>query len=109
MMRRFSNYRVLRPLSDKPLRQVYLVHPDEEPDQKMVLKVFDTICLNQDYEYDTFIERCTFIKELHHDHIVSINAMGIEQNQLYVATPYLPAGSLHQRLDKQWKVKEAIQ
>jgi serine/threonine protein kinase len=111
-MERFHDYGITKQLGDKPLRRVYMAYPLAEPERKVVLKVFDAACLNRDYEYETFLERKEFIKQIRHDHLVSLIDMGIEDEQLYVVTPYISEDSLLHRLQDavstNWDVSDVL-
>src|SRR5690348_10691489 len=111
-MERFHDYGITKQLGDKPLRRVYMAYPLAEPERKVVLKVFDAACLNRDYEYETFLERKEFIKQIRHDHLVSIIDMGIEDEQLYVVTPYIAEDSLLHRLkdavSANWDISDVL-
>jgi serine/threonine protein kinase len=111
-MERFHDYGIMKQLGDKPLRQVYMAYPLAEPERKVVLKVFDAACLNRDYEYETFLERKEFIKQIRHDHLVSIIDMGIEDEQLYVVTSYISEDSLLHRLkhtaSANWDISDVL-
>lgn len=112
MITSFHTYHELILLGDKPMRQVYRATSLNEPATHVVLKIFEADCLNSDYEYDNFIERCNFIKQLQHEHIVPVIDIGIIDERLYVVTPYISDISLaslrNQRVSASWKPLQVL-
>src|SRR5688500_10365967 len=107
MTRLFHTYSDLTLLSEKPMRQVYRATSPDEPETQVILKIFEADCLNSDYDYDSFIERCTFIKQLQHEHIVPVIDIGMLDGRLYIVTPYISSTSLaslrDQRVSASWQ------
>ncbi len=99
MQQRFHHYYLTERLASKPLRSVYLAHHISDTSQKVVVKVFDTTCLNFAPESESLLQKVEWIKQFKHAHIVPVLDVGIEQEQPYVVSTYLSSGSLRHRLD----------
>jgi len=99
MQQRFHHYYLTEPLASKRLRSVYLAHHISDTSQKVVVKVFDTTCLNFNPESESLLQKVEWIKQFKHAHIVPVLDVGIEQEQPYVVSTYLSSGSLRHRLD----------
>jgi serine/threonine protein kinase len=95
----FNKYHLSTQLSRKSLRDVYLAYPVDEPEHKVVLKVFDATCVPSNYDYADFAERANLLKQLNHQHIVPVLDIGVEEGEPYVVSEYLPYGSLRSRMD----------
>lgn len=112
MLKEFYTYGISRQLGNKSLRTVNKGYPLSDPTQECVIKIFDASCLNHTYEYETFLERSTFIKQIEHTHLVPILDMGIEKERLYVVTPYISGPSLFERQQQSqgttWNITKAI-
>jgi serine/threonine protein kinase len=100
MQERFNQYYLIERLASKPLRSVFLAHRANDASQKVVVKIFDTACLNLDQENEPLLQKVTWTKQFKHPHIVPVLAVGIEQGQPYVVSKYQSNGSLRQRLDR---------
>lgn len=100
MIEKFRNYSITEKIGDKPLRKVYKAYSLDDPTSRVILKIFDRGCLNQDYEYHEFLERCEFVKLIKHEHLVPILQMGIDEEQCYIVTPYISDVSLFQHLEQ---------
>src|SRR5437588_7946642 len=99
MQKRFNQYYLTERIGNKPLRSVYLAHHVNDVSRKVLLKVFDAVCLALGQESERFLHQVEWIKQLRHAHVVPILHLGVEQGQPYVVSPYLSSGSLRHHLD----------
>jgi len=99
MQKRFNQYYLTERIGNKPLRSVYLAHHVKDVSHKVLLKVFDAVCLALGQESERFLHQVEWIKQLRHAHVVPILDLGVEQGQPYVVSPYLSSGSLRHHLD----------
>src|ERR1700736_2812370 len=95
----FNKYHLSTQVGRKSLRDVYIAYPVDEPEHKVVLKVFDASCLPANYDYEDFVEKANLIKQLNHQYIVPVLDIGIEDGEPYVVSEYLPYGSLRNRME----------
>ncbi|HWS84734.1 MAG TPA: protein kinase [Ktedonobacteraceae bacterium] len=100
MQKHFHHYSLTERLASKPLRSVYLAHHVSDVSQEVVVKVFDSRCLNLEQESKNLLQKVEWIKQFTHAHIVPVLDLGIEQGQLYIVSSYQSSGSLRHRLDR---------
>jgi serine/threonine protein kinase len=99
MQKRFSQYYLTEQLASKPLRSVYLAHCVSDASEKVVVKIFDAVCLNLEQERESLLQKVEWAKQFKHSHIVPVLDFGVEQGKPYVVSKYLSRGSLRYHLD----------
>jgi len=95
----FNQYDLTEQLACKPLRSVYLAHHISDASQEVVVKIFDSRCLNLEQESESLLQKVEWIKQFKYAYIVPVLDLGIEQGQPYVVSTYQSSGSLRDRLD----------
>jgi serine/threonine protein kinase len=100
MGKRFHDYYLTEQLTSKPLRSVYLAHHVSDDSQKVVVKIFDSRCLNIEQEDESLLQKAKWVKQFMHAHIVPVLDIGIEQGQPYIVSKYESSGSLRQFLNR---------
>src|SRR5579883_1462303 len=96
----FGRYHLTEHIFRKGSCHTYLAHAATTPQQQVVVKVFDTIYLNQPDEIQEFLHYASVLKRLKHPGILPMLEIGIEQRHPYTASPYMALGSLRERLNR---------
>ncbi len=100
MEKRFHHYYLTEQLASKSLRSVFLAHHVSDASQEVVVKVFDSICLNVEQKDESLLQKVKWVKHFLHTHIVPVLDIGIEQGQPYIVSRYESSGSLRQLLNR---------
>ena len=98
MPEKFNQYYLTETLSKKYSHVTYLVSPRDEPERQLVLTVFSSFLFHFPHEREGFLQKAQRVKQLQHEHVLSIHDMGIEEEQPFVVREYLPNGSLRKWL-----------
>ena len=93
----FLHYCLAEELASKTLRITYLAYPLREAREKVIIKIFDKECANQDHNMDP--ARLNILMSMDHPHIVPILDIDVEQGKPYIVSEYRALGSLGQRLE----------
>jgi serine/threonine protein kinase len=99
MQKRFNHYNLIEQIGSKPLRSAYRACHINDISQEVLLKIFDTTCLALNQENEQLLDQMEWVKQLRHEHIVSILDLGVEERHPYVVSEYLSGGSLRHYLD----------
>ncbi|HTK09308.1 MAG TPA: protein kinase [Ktedonobacteraceae bacterium] len=98
MIYTFNQYYLITRLTRKAAHDIYLAYVAQEPERKVLLKIYDAQCRYPESTPADFHARAQKFKRLSHPHIVPILDLGIEENKPYVVSDYFPGGSLRQQL-----------
>ena len=108
----FYHYSLAAHLFRKSGHDTYLAYPRDEPDHRVVLKVFDAACIAPETTLSDFRQMEARLQGLRHPHIVTVLELGIEHGRPYLVREYQPRGSLRQYLQQRatghLSVKEAV-
>jgi len=96
----FHHYYLTAHLSRKSRHDTYLAYSVDEPDYRVVLKVFDAECIAPGITLNDFRQMETRLQSLKHPHIVAVRELGIEQGRPYLVSEYHARGSLRQYLEQ---------
>jgi serine/threonine protein kinase len=96
----FSTYHLTAQIRTTALNDTYLAYPLNQPERKVVLKVFHAMCLGPGYEARDFLRDGERLQQLQHPHLVPVLDTGIEQGQPFVVSPFFADGSLSDHLQK---------
>src|SRR5450631_827116 len=95
----FLDYCLIKLLTRKTLREIYLAYSTRDPLQQVIIKIFDQTCSNQ--KQDESSAYAHTLLALKHPHLVPILDIGVgEQGQPYVVSDYRARGSLRQGLSR---------
>lgn len=93
-----GSYDLLDFLGRGPIGRVYRGAYRNGAQQKVALKVIEAIQFQSTSEQQQVLEETHTLAGLKHRHILPVLDTGIDKNVLYLACPYMQAGSLRQRL-----------
>jgi serine/threonine protein kinase len=79
---------------------LFLTHTHTTPAREVVIKVFDALLLETAQEQQRFLDDTERIQALNHPRILPFFSLGIDHNQPYLISPYLPKGSLRFHLNQ---------
>lgn len=104
---RIPGYSVLRTLGTGGMATVYLA-VQESLDREVALKVMaPLLAANADF-CQQFLKEGRITAKLSHPHLVTVHDIGSHSGTYYMASEYLPAGSLRERLQSGLEVAEAL-
>jgi serine/threonine protein kinase len=95
----FNHYYCMTHLSHTSQCDTYLAYPGDDPEHRVVLKLFDAQCILPTATYEDFQRMERRLQSLKHPHIVAMLELGIEQGRPYLVSEYQPDDSLRQHLD----------
>ncbi len=101
-----GRFRLESLLTGSSLGTLYLAY-DPLFDDKVAIKVLRTYFNREQGLYDRFTKEVETVQKLNHPGIVKIRAMGVGENQKWLAMDYLPGGSLKERLKEPLSLQEA--
>jgi serine/threonine protein kinase len=100
----FNHFYLTTHIARKLRHDLYYAYSGDDPAHKVVLKVFDNECILPTIDPNSIQndiqEMEQRLRHLQHPHIVAVQELGIEQGKVYIASEYLPGGSLRQYLDQ---------
>lgn len=96
----FHHYQLMNHLFHGAGHDTYLAVVAEEPEQRVVLKVFEAACLAPQTTPSDVRQLEARLQRLQHPHIVAVRELAIEQGRLYLVSEYLEGGSLRAYLDQ---------
>ena len=104
-----DRYRVLRKLGEGGMAEVYLAQ-DLRHDREVAIKVMRPE-LARSLGQERFLREVRLLAHLQHPHILALVDSGEVDGAVYYVMPYLPAGSLRQRLERERELplQDAIQ
>ena len=101
-------YSVLRTLGVGGMSTVYLA-VQQSLEREVALKVMaPALAANADF-CQQFLKEGRITAKLAHPHLVTVHDIGSFRGTYYMASEYLPAGSLRDRLQQQLQIAEAIE
>jgi serine/threonine protein kinase len=95
----FTHYYCTNHLSHTSHYDMYLAYPQEDPEQRVVLKVFDAQWVQPTTTHADFQRMEKRLQSLQHPHCVAILELGREQGRPYLVSEYQPGDSLREHLD----------
>ncbi len=95
-----NRYYLTTHIAHKSAWDSYLSYPVHEPEHRVVLKIFDTECLNSALTPKDIRLLERRLQQLTHPSLVPLLELGVEQGKPYVVNEYLPGDSLRKRLDQ---------
>jgi serine/threonine protein kinase len=100
MVQFFHDYQCIAQPGKRSSCSVHLAQSLSDPDaDPVVIKIFNTINLEQEPEQEHFLQEVNYLKQLHHPHILEVIGGGIERGHPYIVSVYAARGSLRSRLD----------
>jgi len=104
---RIPGYRVLRTLGVGGMATVYLAE-QQSLEREVALKVMSpTLAANADF-CEQFLKEGRITAKLGHPNLVTVHDIGTHHEIYYMASEFLPAGSLRERLQAGMRVAEAL-
>lgn len=100
MSQHFLHYTVTSTLERHAASQTYLATHDHEAGHTVVLKIFYEPGFINISEQEKFLQESEKFSTLSATHIVPMLEAGIERDQAYIVSEYMPNGSLRVRLDR---------
>jgi hypothetical protein len=105
---RIPGYRVLRTLGVGGMATVYLAE-QQSLEREVALKVMSpTLAANTDF-CEQFLKEGRITAKLTHPNLVTVHDIGSHRGIYYMASEYLPAGSLRERLQPGMDVTDALE
>lgn len=95
---KFAAYCLVTQIGRSPLSNTYLAFPTGQSECKVVIKIFHASCLGPGYEARDFLHDAARLQQLTHPYLLPVFDAGIEQQQPFIVSPYLPHGSLRDHL-----------
>ena len=92
----FLHYCLVKELATKTSRITYLAYPSGETQNKVLLKIFDKECANQDHKMNS--AGLNTLMSMDHPSIVPMLDIGVEQGKPYIVSEYRALGSVGRRL-----------
>ncbi len=100
MVQFFHDYQCIAQLGKRSSSSVHLAQSLSDPDaDPVVIKIFNTINLEQEPEQEHFLQEVDYLKQLHHPHILEVVGGGIERGHPYLISTYAAGESLRSRID----------
>lgn len=93
-----GSYRLFRLVGVGPLSHAHLAGRQDQPERRLVVKLFDMVPLHSVEEQDQALEQIRLLSFLEHPSILPMLDDGLQGETLYLVSPYIEAGSLRQRL-----------
>jgi serine/threonine protein kinase len=100
MRQQFLQYTLVTEIQVGPTSATYLALSEQYPTQKIFLKTLARSSFADRLAQPAMLERMDILKQLRHPHLVPVLETGIEDDWLYIASEYMPGGSLRVRLDR---------
>ena len=100
-------YRLLRTLGEGGMATVYLA-TQESLEREVALKVMAPALAANASFCEQFIKEGRITAKLSHTHLVTVHDIGSHQGVYYLASEYLPAGTLRDRLQRGLTIGEAL-
>ena len=100
-------YRILKTLGDGGMATVYLAL-QESLDREVALKVMSPVLAANPNFCEQFIKEGRITAKLTHPHLVTVHDIGSHQNTFYLASEYVPAGTLRERMTAGLHPSEAL-
>jgi serine/threonine protein kinase len=93
------NYQLIAQVGKRSASSVHLAQSLLDPTlEPVVVKVFNTINLEQEQEQERFLQEVSYLKQLRHPHILPVLDGGIERGHPCLVSAYAAHGSLRSRL-----------
>lgn len=109
MSQHFQYYTLTSTLERHAASTTYLAVPDQKPTRSVVLKLFHDSGFTNASEQEKFLEETEKFSLLSNSPMVPIIEAGIENEQAYIVSEYMPNGSLRVRLDRAYPQRLPIQ
>jgi serine/threonine protein kinase len=109
MSQQFLHYTITSTLERRAAGATYLAVRNQGPARTVVLKIFQASAFASTSEQDTFLQESEKFSLLSNPHIVPMIEAGIEEDQAYIVSEYMPNGSLRVRLDRTYPQRLPIQ
>jgi hypothetical protein len=100
-------YRILRPLGVGGMASVYLA-VQESLDRKVALKIMAPALAANEVFAGRFLKEGRITAQLSHPHLVTVFDFGQQGSTYYLATEFIPGGSLRDKLDQGISVAESL-
>lgn len=99
MMQILRDYEFISQLSKRSSSSVHLAQatfaPESDP---VVVKIFTTINMEEEEEQERFLQEVSYLKQLHHPHILEVLEGGVERGHPCLVSVYADRGSLRKKL-----------
>lgn len=92
-------YTLLRTLGEGGMATVYLAM-QESLDREVALKVMSPVLAANETFCEQFMKEGRITAKLTHPHLMTVHDIGSYQGVYYLASEYLPAGTLRERMDR---------
>ncbi len=92
-------YKLLRTLGEGGMATVYLAM-QESLDREVALKVMSPVLAANETFCEQFMKEGRITAKLTHPHLMTVHDIGSHQGVYYLASEYLPAGTLRERMDR---------
>ena len=102
MPQRFQHYTLATSIERRTASATYLASHDDRPTQTVVLKLLHKPTFTNLVEQEKFLLETEKLNHLNHMHIVPLLEAGVEEEQAYLVSKYIPGGSLRVRLDRSY-------
>ncbi len=100
-------YRILKILGEGGMATVYLAM-QQSLDREVALKVMAPMLAANESFCERFISEGRITAQLTHPNLVTVHDIGSYQGTYYLASEYLPAGSLRERMTRGLSISEAL-
>jgi serine/threonine-protein kinase PpkA len=94
-----SGYNIIRKLGEGGMATVYLA-VQESLDREVALKVMSPVLAANETFCEQFMKEGRIAAKLTHPHLMTVHDIGAEDSVYYLASEYLPAGTLRERMDR---------
>ena len=92
-------YRLLKTLGEGGMATVYLA-VQESLDREVALKVMSPVLAANETFCEQFMKEGRITAKLTHPHLMTVHDIGSDRGVYYLASEYLPAGTLRERMDR---------
>ena len=94
-----SGYTIIRKLGEGGMASVYLAM-QQSLDREVALKVMSPVLAANATFCEQFMKEGRIAAKLTHPHLMTVHDIGEENGVYYLASEYLPAGTLRERMDR---------
>ena len=92
-------YKLIRKLGEGGMATVYLA-TQESLDREVALKVMSPVLAANPTFCEQFMKEGRITAKLTHPHLMTVHDIGMDHGVYYLASEFLPAGTLRERMDK---------
>src|SRR5947209_4903448 len=92
-------YKLIKKLGEGGMATVYLA-VQESLDREVALKVMSPVLAANPAFCEQFMKEGRITAKLTHPHLMTVHDIGTDRGQYYLASEFLPAGTLRERMDR---------